>query len=363
MNDVVMDSLPATVASALSEADDEGTGWPARWQALTAVSVELQSLLVTDPGPELVPLIERIVTQLADGVAGSRRHRVELAELAHRVLTTHALACAQTRPDPLRLADWLLDLQLQHPDAPDVSLAAYADALDDDGLARYRERAVALFEPLAVIGFGETGRYDRARWALLRVMEELAEYTEDVDLQLLVLSKDLSSGWHYLQVATVLRDNGRSGDALEWVERGLRAVGGRGAALRLIDLAVEEHLRRGTPQRAVEVCKEAFFARPNLDVYLKIRALVVHTDEWPPLRAELVHHLVQDGSRLAVEVYRRVVEVELARRGIEEQDLVVEWLEQLRGLQPDAFADYLDHIKSRHVADRELLDELSTRGF
>lgn len=358
-----MDSLPDTVASALVEADSESTGWPARWQALTAVSVELQSLLVTDPGPRLVALIEQIVTQLADGVATSRRHRVELAELAHRVLGIHARACAETGSDPRRLADWLLDLQLQHPDAPDVSLAAYAGALDDEGLARYRERAVALFEPLPVIGFGETGRYDRARWALLRVMEELAEYTEDVDLQLLVLGKDLSSGWHYLQVATVLRDNGRSDEALDWVERGLRAVGGRGAALRLIDLAVEEHLRRGAPQHALQVCREAFFARPNLDVYLKIRALVVHTDEWPPLRAELVRHLVQDGSRLAVEVYRRIVEVELARRGIEEQDLVMDLLEQLRGLQPDAFADYLDHIKSRHVADRELLDELSKRGF
>ena len=78
--------------------------------ALTAVSVELQSLLVTDPGPDLVALIEQIVTQLADGVAGSRRHRVELAELAHRVLSTHARACAETAPDPVRLADWLLDL-------------------------------------------------------------------------------------------------------------------------------------------------------------------------------------------------------------------------------------------------------------
>ncbi|WP_053731376.1 hypothetical protein [Nocardia sp. NRRL S-836] len=358
-----MDSLPAAVASALAEADSENADWPALWRALTAVSVELQSLLVTQPGPELVSLVEGIVTQLADGVAGTGRHRVELAELTHRVLDTHARACAATPPDPVRLADWLLDLQLHHPDAPEVGLARYARALDDEGLAHYRDRAVELFTPLPVIGFGETGRYDRARWALLRVMEELAEYTEDVDLQLLVLSKDLSSGWHYLQVATVLRDAGRGDEALDWIDRGVHATGGRGAAPRLIDLAVEEHLRRGAPHRAVAVCREAFLIRPNLDLYLKARALVVHTDEWPPLRAELVEHLVRDGSRLAIEVYRRIVEVELARRGVQEQELVVEWLQQLRGLQPDAFADYLEHIKSRHVADRQLLDELSRRGL
>ncbi|MEU7478756.1 hypothetical protein AB0A63_22415 [Lentzea sp. NPDC042327] len=359
-----MNSLPAAVASALAEAGGEDDAdWPACWQELTAVSVELQSLLLTDPGPELVALVEQIVTQLADGVAGSRRHRVELAELTHRVLDIHARACAVSTPDPVRLADWLLDLQLEHPEAPEVALAPYAEALDDEGLAHYRERAVALFEPLPVVGFGETGRYDRARWALLRVMEELAEYTDDVDLQLLVLSKDLSSGWHYLQVATVLRDAGRADEALEWIDRGLRATGGRGAALRLIDLAVEEHLRRAAPHRAVAVCREAFLVRPNLEIYLKARALVVHTDEWPPLRAELVEHLVRDGGRLAIEVYRRIVEVELARRGVQEQEVVVGWLRQLRGLQPDAFADYLEHIKSRHVADRELLDELSRRGL
>lgn len=358
-----MDSLPAAVASALDDPDSETTDWPARHHALTAVAAELQTLLATRPGPELVALTENVVTQLAAAAGTSRRHRVELAELTHRVLDTHARACAATRPDPVRLADWLLDLQLRHPEAPDIGLAAYAGALDDDGLAHYRDRAVALFAPLPVIGFGETGRYDRARWALLRVMEELAEYTEDVDLQLLVLAKDLSSGWHYLQVATVLRDNGRSDEALEWVRRGLDAVGGRGAALRLLNLAVEEHLRRGEPEQAVRVCREAFATRPNFDVYLKLRALVVHTDEWPPLRAELVEQLVRDGGRLAVEVYRRIVEVELARRGIEEQDLLVRWLRQLRGLQPDAFADYLDHIKTRHAADRDLLDELTRRGF
>ncbi|SER03403.1 hypothetical protein SAMN05216188_107146 [Lentzea xinjiangensis] len=358
-----MDSLPATVASALAGTGGGTTGWPERRQALTAVAAQLESLLVTDPGPRLVAVIEQVLTRLADGVTGGHRHRVDLAELTQRVLDTHARACDRIRPDPVRLADWLLDLQLRHPEAPEVGLAGYAGALDDDGLAHYRDRAVALFAALPVIGFGETGRYDRARWALLRVMEELAEYTGDVDLQLMVLSKDLSSGWHYLQVATVLRDHGRSDEALRWVERGLSAVGGRGAAPRLVDLAVEEHLRRGTPHRAVEVCRQAFLARPGLEVYLRIRALVVHTDDWPPLRAELLGHLAREGGHNAVEVYRRVVEVELARGGPQEQDLLAGWLHQLRGLQPDAFADYLDHIRSRHSADRRLLDELSRRGF
>jgi tetratricopeptide (TPR) repeat protein len=356
-----MVSLPAVVATALL--DDDEQSWPSRWQELVGVSVELQSLLLTDPGIELVLLAEQVVDQLASAVSAGREHHVELAELAHRVLETHARACALAPPDPVRLADWLLRLQLEHPEAPDVSLALYTTALNDDGLAYYRELAVARFSRLPVIEFGETGRYDRNRWALLRIMEELAEYTEDVDLQLLVLTRDLSSGWHYLQVATVLHDAGRSAEAISWVERGLRAVGGRGAAPRLIDVAIDEYLKLGAPDRAVELCRQAFDDHPSLDVYLKLRTLVVHTPDWVPLRTSLLQHLVSVGSRHAVEVYRKIVEVELARRSAGDEDLVLGWLEQLRELQPDAFADYLDHIKLRHIADRQLLDDLTRRGF
>ncbi|GLZ28341.1 hypothetical protein Lesp02_05310 [Lentzea sp. NBRC 105346] len=359
--DDLMDPLPATVATALLDGEEEQ--WPARWQALVGVSVELQSLLLTDPGLELVLLTEQIVEQLADGVAASPAHSVELTELTHRVLQTHARACVLAPPDPIRLADWLLRLQLEHPEAPDVSLALYASVLDDEGLAYYRDLAVTRFERLPVIGFGQTGRYDRNRWALLRIMEELAEYTEDVDLQLLVLTRDLSSGWHYLQVATVLQDAGRSAEALEWVERGLRATGGRGAAPRLIDVAIDEYLRMGAPERAIALCHNAFLDHPSLEVYLKLRTLVVHTADWPPLRSALLQHLAADGSPHAVEVYRRVVEVELTRRSSADGELVLDWLEQLRTLQPDAFADYLDHIKLRHIADRQLLDDLTRRGL
>ena len=72
----------------------------------------------------------------------------------------------------------------------------------------------------------------------------------------------------------------------------------------------------------------------------------------------------QDAAAPRRDHHRRPIDgSHLARRGVQEQDLVVEWLRQLRGLQPDAFADYLQHIRTRHAADRELLDELSKSVF
>lgn len=216
--------------------------WARRWDGLTSAVAELSELVSAGPARQVA---EEVVELLVAAVGAQPRRRAALAELVERALDLHAVACAGDPPPPARLADWLLHVQTGFAEPPEVRLAPYAAALGELGLARYRQEAVARFSRLPVVGFGRTGRYDRERWALLRVMEELAEHTGDLDLQVLVLTRDLSSGWHYLQVATVLRDAGRAVEALRWVGRGLRATGGRGAAGRLVDLAVDECLRLG----------------------------------------------------------------------------------------------------------------------
>ncbi|WP_181320033.1 hypothetical protein [Saccharothrix carnea] len=293
-----MDALPGRAATVLARVD---VPWPARWDELASVVAELSALVRAGSGAEVVAreLVEVLVTA-AQGSA----QRGALAGLVDRVLDLHAVACADGPPvDGRELAAWLLRVQTGFAEPPEVRLASYASSLGAEGLAFYRAEAVARFERLPVIGFGETGRYDRERWALLRVMEELAEHTGDVDLQVLVLSKDLSSGWHYLQVATVLRDAGRSAEALEWVERGLVATGGRGAATRLVDLGVDECLRAGWVGRAVGLRRRAFAARPEWETYARLRATASSSGEWPVVREEVLAELAA-GAR---DVLRQVV--------------------------------------------------------
>lgn len=227
-----MHTLPAAVVSALTAPDDR--------DLVSAVAAFDHEVRAT-PTAAHVAVCARLVEVLSTRPRG---------DLADRALRTHAAACAAHPPEPDVLVAWLLRLQLDFPDAPEVRLSDYADALGDDGFTRYRDQAVERFTALPVIGFGETGRYDRTRWALLRIMEELAEHTDDVDLKVLVLAKDLSSGWHYLQIATVLQEAGRSEEAIEWVHRGLAATGGRGAAGRLVDVGAAEYTRLGRPQDA-----------------------------------------------------------------------------------------------------------------
>lgn len=281
--DVPVHPLPDRVKAWLGRPD---VSWSRRWDGLTAAVAELSAEVLAGPGGRAV--VEDVAEVLVAGIGGHRGHRAELAGLVDRVLDLHAVACASDPPEPEHLAGWLLHLQTAFPEPPEVRLAPYAATLGVDGLARYRAEAVARFERLPVIGFGQTGRYDRERWALLRVMEELAEHTRDVDLHVLVLARDLSSGWHYLQVATVLRDAGRSEEALEWVARGLAATGGRGAAGRLVDLAVDECLRLGSGERAVRWRREAFLAWPTPENFARLRGLAVAQGVWPRVRDEVL---------------------------------------------------------------------------
>ncbi|MFD0202359.1 hypothetical protein ACFVG9_16470 [Saccharothrix carnea] len=318
-----MDALPGRAATVLARVD---VPWPARWDELASVVAELSALVRAGSGAEVVAreLVEVLVTA-AQGSA----QRGALAGLVDRVLDLHAVACADGPPvDGRELAAWLLRVQTGFAEPPEVRLASYASSLGPEGLAFYRAEAVARFERLPVIGFGETGRYDRERWALLRVMEELAEHTGDVDLQVLVLSKDLSSGWHYLQVATVLRDAGRSAEAVEWVERGLVATGGRGAATRLVDLGVDECLRAGWQGRAVGLRRRAFAARPAWETYARLRAVASSSGDWPVVREEVLAELAA-GAR---DVLRQVVQGELdAVSGGRVPEWLRRWREELDG--------------------------------
>ncbi|MFE2756400.1 hypothetical protein ACFXGA_30815 [Actinosynnema sp. NPDC059335] len=318
--DVAVDALPGRAEAVLARVD---VPWSRRWSELAEIVAELSRRVRGGPGAVAVA---RELAEVLVRAAQGGGQRAAWAALVERVLDLHAVACAAEPPDGRELAAWLLWLQTGFAEPPEVRLASYAAALGEDGLASYRAEAVARFSRLPVIGFGATGRYDRERWALLRVMEELAEHTGDVDLQVLVLSKDLSSGWHYLQVATVLRDAGRSGEALDWVERGLEATGWRGAAARLADLGVDECLRAGWVERAVGLRRRAFVASPSVAAYTRLRAVAVAAGVWAAVREEVFAEVAGGG---ADEVLWEVLAVESESVGAAGGP-VPGWLRRLR---------------------------------
>ncbi|WP_052393618.1 hypothetical protein [Kutzneria sp. 744] len=397
------------VEAALTGGDD-----PRR--ALAEVVSALEGLVRAAKTIDAVELAEYVVEALAAALVRLPERVAVIRELAERALSAHATACRLHQGDPHRLARWLLALQVEHPEGPQVQLTDYAGALGSTGLTAYREAAEALCSALPVLEFGQRPTFDRHRWAVLRVTEDLAEHLGDVELQVMALAKDLSSGWHYLRIATLLQEAGRSEQVLEWVGQGLSASGWRGVASRLVDVAVDECVRMGWFDRAVSMRMRIFSNQPAMDTYLRLRTVAEHAGSWPEQRDTVVRRLAESASDVVTNsVLVRVlihddqpeaawqtavahgctdeVWAELARvrsadhpgdaiavyRGLVEQALdddthahnealVVELLAQLRTLftrtgRQDAFNFYLDGVKGRHVADRELLDELTKRGL
>jgi hypothetical protein len=405
------DAVRARVAveAALTGSDDPG-------QALTEVVAALEGLVRAAKTIDAVELAEYVVEALATALGRLPEQVSVLRGPAERALAAHATACRLHQGDPLRLARWLLALQVEHPEGPQVRLTDYAGALGSVGLAVYREAVEALCSALPVLEFGQRPAFDRHRWAVLRVAEDLAVHLGDVDLHVAALAKDLSSGWHYLRIATLLQEAGRSEQVLEWVGRGLSACGWRGPASRLVDIAADECVRMGWFDRAVSMRMRIFSNQPAMDTYLRLRTVAEHAGSWSEQRDAVVRRLSEGASDVTVNsVLVRVlihddqpeaawqtavahgctdeVWAELARvrsadhpgdaiavyRGLVEQALddnthahnealVVELLAQLRTLftrtgRQDAFNSYLDGVKGRHVADRQLLDELTKRGL
>ncbi|MER6981450.1 DUF6880 family protein [Streptomyces carpinensis] len=165
------------------------------------------------------------------------------------VSEAHLEACSVARPDPERLAEWLVGQVLgDWNDAADLDPLDYADVLGPAGLARLRQLAA------------EARRRRPNGWAERYLMERLVKAEGDVDALVALYAKDLvPSGATHLRIAEELDAAGREDEALSWAERGLRAticeahVDGR-----LADYVCARYMQAGRMAETVAVRRDRF---------------------------------------------------------------------------------------------------------
>lgn len=200
----------------------------------------------------------------------------EMGAVLSRAAEIHLEACAAGRPDPVRLAEFLVD-QAQHSDH-EVFLDAlpdYADALGPDGLARYRELVQAAWRELPP---QRPGEYRAGRFATTHLMERLAEFEGGADALIEVLADDLSCGYDVLRIAERLRADGRDDEALEWLERGMSEFA---PDARLRSLAARCHHGAGRRSAAEELLWQNFAERPGVTTYLALHEMAAeHFSAW-----------------------------------------------------------------------------------
>ncbi|MEA2128016.1 MAG: hypothetical protein QOJ85_907 [Solirubrobacteraceae bacterium] len=209
-----------------------------------------------------------------------------MREVIERLEDLHLRACCRGTPDPIALAERLLDRELGGEwDVFDRAAIRYAGVLGGPGLARYRELAEARWASVPKLEPGDD-THDRygARFRVTRVMEALAELSGNLAEQIAVRERDLSSGYSFLQIAELCRSHGDDDAALDWAQRGLAAFMEAPDA-RLRAFLIEEYRRRGRSAQALEQSLAAFAARPGLETYRELATDARTLGEWETHRA------------------------------------------------------------------------------
>jgi uncharacterized Zn finger protein len=199
----------------------------------------------------------------------------EIGAVIERLRDLHLRACLVGSPDPEALGEQLLDWRIEG--VVDRNIADYAPVLGEAGLARYREQAEAMWRTVPALGPNGTDpeRYGR-RYAIRRVMEELARQSGDVEALVEVRRRDLSQAGEYLAIAQIYQAAGQEDRALEWAEEGRRIFAATSRDTRLRDFVAELYHDRGRHGEAMDLAWEAFTKRPDLRSY---QALKGHADK------------------------------------------------------------------------------------
>jgi uncharacterized Zn finger protein len=305
------------------------------------------------------------VIELAEHALAAAEHALEhiddsggmMREVIERLEDLHLTACRRGTPDPVALAERLLNRELEGEwDLFDRAAIRYAGVLEGPGLARYRELAEARWASVPKLEPGDDTKDGYgARFRITRIMEVLAELSGDLAEQVAVRERDLTSGYSFLQIAELCRSHGDDDAALDWARRGLAAFPEAPDA-RLRAFLIGEYRRRGRSAQALEQSLAAFAARPALETYRELSTDARTLGEWDAHRAaalDVLRHPLANAAAIARHPSLRGRDCsELVRILLWENDPDAAWQAACDGgCTPVLWLQLADQRRARHPQD------------
>ncbi|MFK4144950.1 SWIM zinc finger domain-containing protein [Streptomyces sp. NPDC004065] len=266
----------------------------------------------------------------SDGVVG---------QAVAAVSEAHLEACSVARPDPDRLAEWLVGQVLgDWNDAADLDPLDYADVLGPTGLARMRQLAA------------EARRRRPNGWAERYLMERLVKAEGDVDALVALYAKDLvPSGATHLRIAEELEAAGRADEALAWAERGLRDTAAEAHVDgRLADYVCARYTQAGRTAETVAVRHDRFRVERSLVAYQQLRAAARTAGCWESTREAALAVLREDACRDRGAWYRGPVLLDAL---LDDGDLDAAWREAADRADDRQWQWLADLSRERRPAD------------
>lgn len=243
----------------------------------------LAELLKPDTAASLVELTEYATERVENALEQIDDSNGEVSGTVYGLGELHQKACAMARPEPAGLAERLFRLETTLPfNVCSFDVATYRDVLGKEGLRRYRELAEAEWRKIKPRDSKDG--HDGNRYRITRIMEQLAEASGDIEELVAIKSRDLSSGYRYLEIAEIYVKANQRDKALDWAERGLKAFPER-PDNRLRDFVVAAYLKRKRNDEALQLTWIQFEEHPVLDHYIKLHDVAGKLGAWPVQRA------------------------------------------------------------------------------
>ncbi len=261
------------------------------------VADSLAEMLDPSTAATLIELTEYATERIEAAMEQVDDSNGELGGILHGLGELHLKACALARPDSEALAERLFKLETTLPFGVwSFDVVAYFDVLGQVGLRRYRELAEAEWSKIKPRDMKDG--YDSRRTMITGIMERLAKASGDVDELVAVKARDLSSGYQYLGIAEVLTQAGRSDEALDWAERGIKGFPER-PDNRLRDFLVAAYLARQRNDEALGLTWVQFEEGTSLETFKKLHDVATRLGIWPEQRERALAKLAEFIARQA----------------------------------------------------------------
>ncbi|MFI5175375.1 MAG: SWIM zinc finger domain-containing protein [Terriglobia bacterium] len=255
----------------------------------------IETLLREGHPHEVIELCEHALAQVEEVMNSMDDSDGYMGGILENLQEIHFKACQKARPDPIALARRLFEWELSSGFGVfSDAVQQYAKLLGKEGLAAYRKLAEEAWSriPAKTQKSKDSEAFVRD-YGITRIMENLATVSGNADELIAIKSRDLSSAYHFLQIAKVLKDAKRRDEALDWAERGLKAFPER-ADPELRRFVAEEYHRRKRIDEAMELIWSNFQDRLDLEFYKELRKHAERVGQWAIWRERALTELHGD---------------------------------------------------------------------
>ena len=259
---------------------------------------QLRTMLTPKHAAQVVELVEYGMDLWEDNIGLIDDSDGCMGMLRDELHQLHFEACTVARPDPVELAERIAQRTLDSEwEMFYGSYETYRDIFGPAGCARYREIVEAKWQKLPRFGPGENepSVYER-HFTLDRMMLSIAEGERDLDLIIRVMSRDLTAGYAYLQIAEQCKQARKHKLALEWAEKGIAAFPDHPDS-RLRSFLADAYMRAKRPDDAMSMVWANFEERASLETCQELEKCAQKLACWPFWREKALTHVRENIKR------------------------------------------------------------------